>query len=683
MVKKKWGIRKHDARVVLSDVLPYELPPAYSNRGLYDFIRLTHLKVTGDAVTGKKIDSTTETLMRIVLGRDVSFPQGAGAHESVPLTLAPKSSARTVTIPFQYTVRHRLNSFRTLTIPHPAAQLEIVDFYSEYSELLLYYTSKSPFSLRHPARVARYSVIRDWLFEAKKKTRDSIEHDAHEYEWLRSFFTYRRYSNVYKFYDSKEYRSCERRFGYLVKADVAKCFDSIYTHSVAWAAHGHEVVKANVVGRKLSRTFGDDFDGLMQRLNHNETSGITIGSEVSRIFAEVILQAVDLEIQRQLEADGLHFGTDYEILRYVDDYFIFLADSRHRGLVMEVLARSLRKYKLHLNAEKEDGEHTPWLSPLTIAKQRVITSLKRNVKRREDDLLEGKLPRPYVDTAGLIVGYKSILLDTQVSHLDLANYALSRAERSIEKLIGSSQTNLDDAPEVDGREKLAHLDSLTSALLGLLDFVFFAYSGAPRMSPAVKVARVTSSLLRFSRQSHVPAHDRERIEMRVRDELMQQLRRAKGDLAPDAVTATLIDCVSDLGPFYSIDEAELATLCGFSDREGALIPPRTMNALLLFSIVLHVGNSRNYRRLSQACERWVLELQKRSMRDSERAIVSLNMLGCRFVGRDTRVAILNAYGQSDAVVLDDITNQGLHWNIDWDGFDLYAALQKKRLYEVY
>lgn len=681
MAKRKQGIRKNDARVVLSDVLPYELPPTYSNRGLYDFIRSTHLRVTPSNITAQKVDETTELLLRVVLGRKVGFPVDVASFTDVVLDIDDETS-RSVTIPFQYTVRHRLGEYRTLTIPHPGSQLEIVDFYSEYADLLLYHTSKSQFSLRHPERAASYSVVRDWLFETSKRRRDSVEQDAYEYEWLRSYFTYRSYSNVYKFYDSKEYRSCERRFGYLLKADVAKCFDSIYTHSVAWAAHGHDVVKSNL-GKQLNNTFGDDFDRLMQRLNHNETSGITIGSEVSRIFAEIILQAIDLDIQGQLSEMGLRFGTDYEILRYVDDYFIFLADAKDRGSVMEILSRSLRRYKLHLNAAKEDGEYTPWLSPLTIAKRRVVELLRKSAKRRDSDLPEHELPRPYVDTGRLIVGYKAILLDTQVSHFELANYALSRAERTLEKLIRSSQEHLDAEEGYTTRERLRHFDSTTSALLALLDFVFFAYSGAPRMSPAVKVARVTSTLLRFSRQDGVPAHDRERIEMRVRDELMQQLRRSQGDSSPDAVTATLIDCLSDLGSDHSMSQSELASFCGFRESGGIFEAPKTMNALLLFSIMLHVTDSHAFRQIRLACESWISSIQDRPLHDAELSIVNLNMLACPYLSRGTRSSILQRYGEVDAPLLDRLTHQSAHTNVDWNGFDLYAALQQKRLYEVY
>nr|WP_302846591.1 antiviral reverse transcriptase Drt3b [Arthrobacter sp. ok909] len=669
--------------MVLSDVLPYELPPSFNNRGLYEFIRASQVRLQGSTVKARITNADTEVLLRILLGQNASFPAGTKAGELVEVDLV-RTPATIPTIPFQYTIRHRVNDFRTLTIPHPLAQLEMAEFYGRFESLILYHTSKSNFTLRRPARVAPYTVTGDWLFEERKSSHDAVEDDTREYEWLRSYFTYSRYSNVYKFYDSAEYRSCERRFGYLVRVDVAKCFDSIYTHSIAWAAHGHDYVKANLTSSTaVDDTFGGAFDRLMQRVNHSETSGITIGSETSRIFAEVILQAVDLQIESQLEEIGLIFGKDYEILRYVDDYFIFLANEQDRGRVLETVARSLRKYKLHLNAAKEEGEYTPWLSPLTVAKRHTVDLLRKTVKRRETAMPEGSLPRPYVDTAALIVGYKAILLDTGVSHFELANYALSRAERAAEKLIRSSQHRVRAPGDTERREIASHYRALTSALLGLLDFVFFAFSGAPRMSPAVKVARVTSSLLRLSREPRFPAHDRERIEMRIQDELMQQLRRSKGATSPDPVTATLIDCISDLGPSYAIEEDELAAFCGFQEDDGEFAPPATMNALLLFSIILHCRNHQAYPRLRKACEEWILGRMDLPSHHAERALVALNVLTCPFVSHRTRAAVLSSYGCTDRGAVARIAGPQTKWNIDWEGFDLYSALQRKRLYEVY
>ena len=61
------------------------------------------------------------------------------------------------------------------------------------------------------------------------------------------------------------------------------------------------------------------FDMLMQRLNYNETNGIIIGPEISRIFAEIIFQDIDSKVIRSLRSKGFKFNKDYVIKRYVDD----------------------------------------------------------------------------------------------------------------------------------------------------------------------------------------------------------------------------------------------------------------------------------------------------------------------------------------------------------------------------
>lgn len=684
MPKHTRGIRKHGGRVLLSDVLPYELPPSFNNRGLYDFVQRHKVRMTAKGPTATPGNELNQTMMSIVFGRKVHFPTPNKA--TTGLVVEGKQQP-IPTVPFQFTVQHRANDFRTLTIPHPAAQLDIVDFYEQNADMILYHTAKSDFSLRRPHRTARYSVIRDWLFgKNRRETLDSVEENPHEYEWIRSYFTYERYSNIYKFYESAEYRACERRFAYLVKVDVAKCFDSIYTHSVAWATEGHDVMKAHITRRGKPKhslaPFGDDFDKLMQRINHNETSGITIGSEVSRIFAEVILQAVDVDVKAALSAEGLTIGVDYEILRYVDDYFIFLADVQRRPLVVTTLSDKLRKYKLHLNASKEQGEHTPWLSPLSVAKQRLVDLVREHVHRRESGHgATGVLPEPFVHTASLIVGYKAILLDTGVSHFDLANYALLQCERHLERLLHSSQKSVATSLASD-REVRTHTNRLATAVLSLLDFAFFVYSGAPRMSPAVKVARIVSTAIRFSREDGVAAHDRERIEMRIRSELEQQLRRSSSSDLPGVVTATLIDCISDLGDAYRCTEAELADWCRFQRVGSEFVAPSSMNALVLFSILLHIKDRREYRHLRAECMRWATKTQERAPTDGERALIALNLTTCPWVPPQVRSSILSSYGCSPTVAKTS-RNMEKPWNIDWSGFDLYDALQAKRLYEVY
>ncbi|MFF2272225.1 antiviral reverse transcriptase Drt3b [Agromyces sp. NPDC058136] len=679
--RRRRPIRQHDARVLLSDVLPYELPPSFSNRGMYDFINATRLERVGGTYYARDLGPGTETFLQILLGEKIVFPtKGRGRLE-----LERAKTSRDETIPFQFAIRHRHNDFRALTVPHPRAQVDIVAFYRQFADLMLFYCSRGEYSLRRPTKVARYSLTRDWLFRSKRATTSSVEIVTHEYEWLRSYFTYDRYSNVYKFYDSAEYRLCERKYGYLMRVDIAKCFDSIYTHSIAWATHGHELIKENI--RDSRGSFGDSFDRLMQNLNHSETSGITIGSEVSRIFAEIILQSVDREIHARLASDGLRHRVDYEILRYVDDYFVFLANPEKREHVVTEIANALRPFKLHLNASKEEGEHTPWTSALTIAKERTRRLIKACVDRGEKLEVtqeETRVPMPRVRREELVVGYKSVLLDTGASHHDLANYTLARVERATEKVISRSLQTLAAADEVGILELVKHVRATTNALLALVEFTFFAFSGAPRMSPAVKVARIASTVLQYIREPGIPGHDRERVEKALGNEIRIQLVRLARSEPPTATTSTLLDCLSELGEGHILPEEELAQIFHFSPNEkGGYSPPRIMNATLLFSLLLHMRDNSSFERLRAASIAWAVETQARSPRDSERALVALNLLSCPFASNAAKESVLAAYNVVDPTERGAARSSSRSWNVHWENFDLYAAVQQKRLYEVY
>lgn len=72
--------------------------------------------------------------------------------------------------------------------------------------------------------------------------------------------------------------------------DVSKCFDSIYTHGLSWAVKDKAFTKTHV---DVSTTFAQAFDQVIRHGNHNETNGIPIGPEASRIFAEILFQEID------------------------------------------------------------------------------------------------------------------------------------------------------------------------------------------------------------------------------------------------------------------------------------------------------------------------------------------------------------------------------------------------------
>ena len=166
----------------------------------------------------------------------------------------------------------------------------------------------------------------------------------------------------------------ERRFKYQLSLDVTKCFDSIYTHSIAWAVKDKKISKDYTT----AYSFGNRFDGTMQRLNHNETSGICIGPEASRIFAEIIFARVDeLALEGLKNGAKLTHGTDFECRRYIDNYYVFANSETVLSQVQQELVNALREFKLHLNESKTELVGRPFYSPKSLVIDNVNLSIEK------------------------------------------------------------------------------------------------------------------------------------------------------------------------------------------------------------------------------------------------------------------------------------------------------------------
>ena len=279
--------------------------------------------------------------------------------------------------------------------------------------------------IRDRSRISKVRYHQDSLHFERLATEPAIiEQTDQEYESLKSFFVYKDYSNIYKFYESYRYHRAEKKYIKLIKLDVSKCFDSIYTHSIGWAVIGKDTQKESL--HLNGGTFPDRFDKLMQHMNQGETNGIIIGPEFSRIFAEIILQAIDRDVSHILGAksDALLHGRDYEVFRYVDDYFIFVNDEGDATCIVEELQHILKKYKLYLNTAKAITYKKPIITEITMAKQQIAHLLEDRIRYVLEDIesdsgeiqIKGSV---HIKTNPLITSFKTIIKTCDVEYKDM------------------------------------------------------------------------------------------------------------------------------------------------------------------------------------------------------------------------------------------------------------------------
>lgn len=134
-------------------------------------------------------------------------------------------------------------------------------------------------------------------------------------------------------------------YNHVYHADITDCYASVYTHSIAWALHSKPTAKAD----RSNKLIGNVIDGAIQDMRHGQTNGIPQGSVLLDLVAEMVLGYADAELSESLAALGI---TDFHILRYRDDYRIFVNNPQEGGRILRSLTEVLLNLGLKLNLSK-------------------------------------------------------------------------------------------------------------------------------------------------------------------------------------------------------------------------------------------------------------------------------------------------------------------------------------------
>ncbi|MHA1408401.1 MAG: RNA-directed DNA polymerase [Candidatus Heimdallarchaeaceae archaeon] len=135
-------------------------------------------------------------------------------------------------------------------------------------------------------------------------------------------------------------------YEYLFETDLTDCYASMYTHSIAWALHTKELAKMNRTGTNL---IGNNIDRHIQCMRYSQTNGIPQGSVLMNFIAEMILGYADTELAKRIDHAKL---TDYVILRYRDDYRIFVNNPQTGESILKLLTEVMIDLGLKLNPVK-------------------------------------------------------------------------------------------------------------------------------------------------------------------------------------------------------------------------------------------------------------------------------------------------------------------------------------------
>lgn len=159
-----------------------------------------------------------------------------------------------------------------------------------------------------------------------------------------------RAEQVSHWWHTVEQRSIELSldFEYLLETDITDCYGAIYTHSIAWALHSKTEAKKKDKRNDMS-LLGNVIDAHIQDMRHGQTNGIPQGSTLMDFIAEMVLGLADLELSEKIQGAGI---ADYCILRYRDDYRVFVNNPQDGERIVKFLTEVTIGLGLKLNPAK-------------------------------------------------------------------------------------------------------------------------------------------------------------------------------------------------------------------------------------------------------------------------------------------------------------------------------------------
>ena len=648
----KIKINKDDkTRVLLTELLPYETPMLFSNEGFYSIVS----------------NNQFQPFLKKLGRKEYDFKKNQGKYG----------------IPYNYEIRKaKIGATRAISVIHPVNQLAFIDFYKKYDSVLLHLCSKSPFSLRKATKIAKFCYSPDLVFneDISKKNEVEIEPDILDSETrlLKSYFVYKPNDLIYKFYDRHDYQRLEQKYSYLLEFDISKCFYNIYTHSITWAVKSKESAKRN--HRNVS--FENAFDKIMQLANYNETNGIVVGSEVSRIFAEIILQQIDLNVITALENKGVKFRVDYEIRRYVDDFFVFSNDETILDLILSTYKKELEEYKLYINESKTEKRITPFITNIAVGK-RELKHLVNNLfnslillekKPLGDGEFESKkylkndISNPYKLSGSFIKDFQCIVQRNNLTYTVLCNDVVRDSKKYLIQIFKDDKI----VKENNVIEKI---------LLLILDISFYAYSLNVNSSSTFKIAQSIVLICKFLDDKNEDL--KHNIYSKIYKEanfVMNIYKRKSNQVETNVETLNLIIALKKLGSGYLLTEKRIKDLLNLKCDSDF----NNLNYFQIITILYYIDDNSLFDSLRIQMEKQVVNMYKSDnepFSKSELTLLFFDYINCPYVSLNSKKKVIreSKYAKSgnEQIEIDEITKH-TSWFMDWDkDIDLEGVLKKK------
>lgn len=646
MCSKKILIDKKDKkRALMTDTIPGDIPLIFSNEGFY---------------------------------KNISSVDKFSSEFSALINLLISNNSQHYTIPYRYLISKGPDSYREISLCHPKGQLDLCDFYEEYNSSIIYYCSKSKFSIRYPERIASSYYIKTKdsdLNKYKSQTIDTENIDKIS-RHPSSYFSYHGYRRLHQFINSGEFNELEKKFPVLWEADVSSCFPSIYTHSISWVTKDIFHSKENI----SSLNFGNKFDRLVQSINFNETKGICIGPEFSRIFAEIIIQNSDSELLKSLKSAGILCGIHYQIARYVDNYYIFARDNAIASTVYGLLQQKLADIKLHLNDSKLLKTQRPFQtgrSDAVLKLNEVIEYIYIELEKSTKSVGISASKRKRFENS-VINKIKNICSETGSNYSEVIPYMLASINNALDEAFKSYRLSKNE-------NKNDYVTFLIS-LINISDFLFNVFAS---VASSLDYCSIQLKISEFIKENEFEMLDE--IKEIVYENIRSSMALHGQSTGQELVVGVPIE---RMNPVVMLRYIAVEYSVPSKMIEDILYQDKDIDYFKDICCLYVIGNNPEHINLKKKLSKKIenhFKHKESILKSSEDIHLFFDIISCPFIENSVRERIIEnvyiKYADSNVTkaVISNVASEALnyYWFVNWGQINLLRAIEKKKLLSVY
>lgn len=671
-------------RAVISEVLPYERPVFFTNRFFARFLKYYGVKVEKDV---------------LVATRNADEP---GLTEFLTLLGGKANDKRPC---FQYSItKDGRKEGRCLSVIHPFHQVKMLEFYDRYKMLLIDFCQRSNFSIRYPYKVADYQKKSKGYY--KIMSDDAFPVDTSES--LKHFFSYKHYKNINNFYDDYRFLRAEKKFAKMVKMDLEKCFESISPDKLSFAMFGHEM-------EDCKGSMAYDFCQLQQDFQ-NLNNGIIIGPEFSRIYAEIVLQRIDVDVEKILNEKGLSLKEDYLFYRYVDDGFLFFNTEQTKEQFIYTYWNVLAKYGLRINKKKVlEFSDRPFVQNIGVVKNQLLHLIDVKFENRLQTFKGfAKMQNKWMDTPTKIdsktfIGEVRNILRLNgscdgkyaIKYKDITSYLLGIIQKRLIKLLADfnilygqyKKAEYEGYINKEGLQiKERYEREFLDFCINIVEILFYFLECDLRMSTSVKTVSIINKLQLFLRGKYqikeytksnkFPITYVQRLDAKISDEIANVFQNVSPKASNLMEVLNLLEVEKVMSIQYQIKPKMLNDFL----KKCELLT-QDLNFFIVFEILHFTKNANRYQNLEPILNGWIDKqinsLHNTNVSSTEAVLTFLEVMCCPWFTSYKKHEYANLlFGKSSEKIY-QFAKKKKELFIKWEGYQLDEAIQQINSEEVY